>query len=480
MVGQQPVKSSAVFRSQRLRPSWRRSGTLAGAGFGLLAVLGAPEAQGENARQGRPLLLGGAVQPTKSPVRLDPVLPHGEHRTRPASPLMKQKRCSQTRPLCVGTDADLEGSELDVALGLLVRAYEEHSFGAGLHRPRSRGEGPLLWIIDEAQSLTLSLSLVPSRGFDRGRADCRGGLVTPEAARKCVTQAALAETAPATASWLREGVAAHTSRALGEAPETALAISESLAHPQVGILTSTQTTRQWRDEERVDVSRERSVRFFDYLESRSAQHFGHAAWLSLTLGATETEAGASRFEAEPDLLDVLHATVQGDVTALARLLDDFSQESVVAAQAQGFSFEPDWVLEGNTLPRNVALPMPLEPTGSGYVRVLLTPAQRKQVMAFKMICEAPVSYVWSVARLAESGKVLSTVPVAYSERGRQAATRIEPEESTVALLLSGTNMGGIDLAHPFDPDHEPHEAHACSVYVSALTQSASPASTADK
>src|SRR5690606_38661761 len=144
----------------------------------------------------------------------------------------------------------------------------------------------------------------------------------------------------------------------------------------------------------------------------SVERLGYAAWLSLTLAATETEPGASRFEAEPDLLDVLRVTVGGDVTALARLLDDFSQESVSAEQAQGFPFAPDWVLEGSTLPRNVALPVPLEPTGSGYVRVLLTPVQRKQVMAFKMVCEAPVSYVWSVARLDESGKQLSRVPVA--------------------------------------------------------------------
>ncbi len=443
-------------------------------GLGLAVVLGVPTAQGEKPRQGRPLLLGGAVQPAKSPVRLDPVLPHGELRRGPQMPLMKRQRCSQVRPVCVGTREEGKDSELKTSLDLLVRAYEEHVFGGGLRRPRSRGEGPLNWWIDDGQPLTLSLASAPSRGFDRGRADCRGGLVTLEVARKCVTEAALAETAPATASWLRAGLGAQTSRALGEAPETAVAISESVGHPQIGIFTSTKETRAWRDEERVPVSRERSVRFFDYLESRSTERLGHAAWLSLALAATETEAGALRFEAEPDLLDVLRVTVGGDMTELARLLDDFSQESVRAAQSEGFSFEPDWVLSGSSLPRNVAMPVPLEPTGSGYVRVALTGAQRKQVMAFKMVCEAPVSYVWSVARLAKSGEVISTVQVAYSERGRTAATRVEPEDGTVALLLAGTNVGGIDLTHPFDPDHQPHEAHACSVYVSPLVGSAAP------
>jgi hypothetical protein len=37
-----------------------------------------------------------------------------------------------------------------------------------------------------------------------------------------------------------------------------------------------------------------------------------------------------------------------------------------------------------------------------------------------------------------------------------------------SLLLVGTNLDGVDLAHPFDPDHGPHEFHACTVAVDVM------------
>jgi hypothetical protein len=32
----------------------------------------------------------------------------------------------------------------------------------------------------------------------------------------------------------------------------------------------------------------------------------------------------------------------------------------------------------------------------------------------------------------------------------------------------GTNLGGVDLAHPFDPDFEPFEPHGFTVYLAEL------------
>ena len=95
---------------------------------------------------------------------------------------------------------------------------------------------------------------------------------------------------------------------------------------------------------------------------------------------------------------------------------------------------------------------------------------RKNVFGFRASCETPVSYVWSVTRLGAGDAALSTVPITFQERNPDASGRVLPVEGLEALLVVGTNLGGVALTHPFDPDHEPHEAHGCRLSINVVPE----------
>jgi len=472
VVGEQPVKSSAVFPAQlTIQFSTHMTKMISlGAMLATLAWLFAPtEAHaGDQVRRAPPLLLGGGIQPQKAKVRLDPVLPRGSLREELSPLLMKSRRCSLSRPVCVASSRT-EDRRIPRALALLSDAYEEHRFGAQLPSALASFEEPLTWRLGESLSPgKITASRIPSRGFDRARAHCEGGPTTKEGARLCVIRAGLAASAPATAPWLSAGMAAALTNERGSAPLVRSEVATALRRPEVGILSSTFETGHFRSEEKTEVSLLRSARFFSYIERRSEKKRGEAAWLTLALAATHTEWGRSRWDAEPDLTDVLAVTLSGSRNDYARFLDDFAADAYFDAKRWGTKIRPAWTLRGESLPRNVALPHPLEPSGSAYAKILLTEQQTSQTMAFRMHCEAPVSYVWSVTRLDSKGEEINRIAVTHRERGSDAATRVEPHEGTAALLIVGTNLGGVELLHPFDPDNGPHEAHACSLYAAAL------------
>jgi len=289
-----------------------------------------------------------------------------------------------------------------------------------------------------------------------------------------VAEAAIIAQNPTTASWLRAGLGAQVAVELGVAPEVQAGLRQAGEQPQIGILTGSQAVQDWQSGAAEAVPLFRSARFFKYLSQRSAAPPGHAGYLALTLGGSTTAAGASRYEAEPDVMDVLSATVGDESGALARFLDDYARYSFVDI-TQAWGGTPDaargleeWVVDGATLPRNLALPRPIEPSGSAFVKLKLTLAQRKQTIAVQARCEAPVSYVWSVMRWGNQGEQLTTLPIGYLERGTDYEARVEAMEGVAELVVVGTNLGGVDMAHPFDPDHGPHESHACQVYLSVL------------
>src|SRR5690606_21939284 len=122
----------------------------------------------------------------------------------------------------------------------------------------------------------------------------------------------------------------------------------------------------------------------------------------------------------------------------------------------------------SSLPRTVAFSTPLEPTGAAYAEVVVSADEADQVFGFRMKCEAPVSYVWSVLRLDGQGREISRFPITFQERSSDASGRVLPAPSMRKLLVVGTNLGGVSLSHPFDPDHGPHEAHGCHLSVSVV------------
>lgn len=439
----------------------------------LISSTDVPRAAATDKKDGPSLLFGGAIQVRKPPIRLDPVLPRGQIRDLTAPP-PTVTLCSLKRPVCVDRVAGA------VALELLVRAYEELTYGLALTPPRANFEQPLTWVPQQEELSVRQLHL-PGRGFDRAGAFCWGGALNLGSARRCVIEAAVIGQSPATASWLRSGYAAGLALELGEAPEIRQTRDQTIARPEVGILTSTRQIEDRNTQAVVSISALRSLKFFSFLDQRSDAPLGQVGFLSLGLGATHSPAGAVRYDAEPDLMDVLSATVNGDPAALARFFDDYAQYSFFQAQGAGrsrfagnrshhgaWSEVVDWVIDGASLPRSLILSRPMEPTGSAYVQLDLSDDQKKSLIVVQTSCEAPVSYVWSVVRLDAQGNRLGSLPIGYLERGTSVEARVEPVTGVAHLIFVGTNMGGVDIAHPFDPDHEPHEAHGCRVYLSVL------------
>lgn len=306
------------------------------------------------------------------------------------------------------------------------------------------------------------------QGFDRGMPSCVGGDLTLEAARRCVFEASLGARAPATAQWLRGGYAAESARELGEAPRAQSEMRSSFAHPEAGVFTSSQRAPA-RPEDAADwVSPLRSARFFRYLSSRAESPVATGGYLSLTLASTETPPGSLRFLAEPDLVDVFRATHRHNRSEVARFYDDFAKWSFFDAAQQSFAISVHWEIPGETLPRSVAFPTPMEPTGSVYALVVLPESMRDEVIGFRTSCETPVSYVWSVTRLGKEDREISTFPLTFQERNTDASGRVLPAPGMKKLLVVGTNLGGVALTHPFDPDHGPHEAHGCRLTVDVV------------
>ena len=63
---------------------------------------------------------------------------------------------------------------------------------------------------------------------------------------------------------------------------------------------------------------------------------------------------------------------------------------------------------------------------------------------------------------------MARVDVPFQERGRSSEGRVVNLTGVRAVLAIGINMGGVDLAHPFDPDLDPFEAQSCTAYFARM------------
>lgn len=411
------------------------------------------------------ILLGGAPETTERPVDTDPLLPHGEVRPpawRATSTSGGLRRCSIRRPVCVDGD---EPALVGAALALLEDAYERVVFGSGLPRPDGDAVGTLTWTL-EPRSFDVPLELRPSVDFDRGRARCLGGSVSEETALRCILEASHGTLAPATARVLAKGATESSLASFVGGLTLARWARARLEEPERGALTTNEPS--WFPA--------RSALFFSYLEERAENpRPAEVPAFLLALAATKTPAGSLRYESEPDVVDVVRRSLHEERSAYARFFDGYARALLALGSSDflpeiGEPLRPRyaWDIEGASLPRNLVLPRGIEPSGSAYVRVRLAPALRDKTLVFKASCEAPIRTIWSVVLDDDQGKQLRTIELPFVESSSSHAERIELDERTAAATLVGTNLDWVDLAHPFDPDHGPHEAHVCTVYVLTL------------
>jgi hypothetical protein len=83
-------------------------------------------------------------------------------------------------------------------------------------------------------------------------------------------------------------------------------------------------------------------------------------------------------------------------------------------------------------------------------------------------CEAPVAFQWEVAKLEGFELEPRRVPITFEDRSQTMERTVSELQHTRALLVAGTNVGGISASFPFDPDVFPQEPKACTVYLALL------------
>ncbi len=446
--------------------------TLRGLGLALAAGLAHPPAPA----RAQSILLGPAPRRMKSSPLYDPALPTGAERA-PQLAVDEpglSRFCSATRPLCVTWAAGEKTLRVLDALSQLEIAYDHFVLDLDLPAPRYSDDArPLTWHVESA-SLPLTIRLRPnlSAGFDTASVVCHSGTEKDMArfAHLCVGEAIAARLDPAETPELRRAYAIYLWWLLGKFTDVdATQMAQVQSSPQAAVFTRDSLAEA-----------PAAALFFDYLD----QKFGSNSTAALptgmlSLSAQRTPPDTWRYLNQPDVADVLRATFDDNLSVWAHRILDFAFAREQATKGSG-DLAPlatmgdlvqpriDWVIKASSLPRRVAPALPLQPWGSVYVRIDLDVPTEKLELGIKTEWEAPVAMIWQIAKLDDTGKDIGRIEIAFEQRGNEIERRLVALEGTRSLLIVGMNLGGVDLSHPFDPDHEPFEPHGCTVYVGRL------------
>jgi hypothetical protein len=332
-----------------------------------------------------------------------------------------------------------------------------------------------LYLKPDAAGVELVPDAVRFGTFDSASGYCLVGSMDPSeldrAASLCVAEAIAARLDPAATPHVRRAYATHLWWIAGSpSDQDVLAVNNAQMQPQLAVFGS-----------ELGRTTEGAALVFEYLESKWAPSApGDLSTMVLALAGSHTEPGAWRWHDEPDVLDVLRATFRDRPMPLPVLLGDFAVSRALLGRPGSVlaltrwsgelgNLRPDTTLALSTLPRNVAFNRPVEPTGMIAFWVPFDVAVPGELtLGLRAEWEAPVAFQWTVVRIKPDGTEDSRVTLPFQERGTSVQQRIVNLDGLSGLLLVGTNLGGVDLAHPFDPDVAPYEPAGGTVYLTRL------------
>ncbi len=406
--------------------------------------------------------------------------------TEPRPTGFERPACSLRRPVCVHRAAAVPESAAATALEALEAAYERLVLALRLPAPAVDGgrggtDGLDLYLQALASQgsgdpVELGLDPIDPWGFDRASAFCRSSVRSEadleRAASLCLGEAIVARLDPATTPSLRRAFALHLWLATGSPAGTDLAaIEDAQATP-----------------ERAVAGRDRGPGTMGaalLLEHLEATH-GSGGPGSLATGlfaaaASDTDAGALTWNDEPDALDVLRHTFGARPPEAARLFGNFAVARAFLGSRDDHTHLPrltsvgdagrirfDWLLPLSTLPRRVGASRPIEPTGSVYVWVDLDEVLASKRLGFEAEWEPPVTFQWTMVRLDADGRELSRVAAPFQERSTRVGQLVEDLAGAAAVLIVGTNLGGIGPGELHDPDLAPVEPSGYAIHVTPL------------
>lgn len=448
----------------------------------LAVVAGLSPARLEAQKSRGSLLLPGPVLPERARVEWDPWLPTGARRSRgqrPESRAGEPPACSFRLPVCVHRGNKVPETLATSALNALEVAYERLVLALRLPAPLgdgvAGGDGALdLYLVEEGPTEAL-LEPGPVGTSDRSPVFCvTSASVQPEiqrAATRCVAEAIAARLDAAETPGVRRAYGLHLWLAVGEpAPSDFATIEAAQVHPEVAPIGESLANDG------------AAALFLDTLDTvHGVSGPGTLTTSMLALSAGHSPPGALTWDNEPDFFDVVRRNLGESPAQMAHLLGDFSvRRAFLGSRDDGlhmpwlaFSGDHgrirfDWNLRASALPRRVASLHPIEPLGSFYAWLELDDLSLHATLGFQAEWEPPVAFQWNLVRVARDGRELSRVEVPFQQRATTVEQRITNLESAAGVLIVGTNLGGITLAHPFDPDVAPFEPHGCTVYLAPL------------
>jgi hypothetical protein len=454
-----------------------RSRTWLGFALGWLAcaLLAAGSAHADNRiRRDPPLLFGGGPRAIRPPVEIDPQLPTGsrfaaEHE-RPHS---IAAACSAGRPVCVHRGTGSSPGQALRALRALELAFERVVLAANLPAPLPDdghgGSDALDWYLTgENPELAAERDALGSGSLDRAAAFCVSGalddaLSLERNATLCVGEAIAKRLDPGEVPAIQRAFANELWWLTGSIGSLDVqAVDDAQAHPERAIATRSAEPNA------------AATLVLEFLESALVTSL-------LSAAASSTKGGAFEWNNEPDVFDVLRHSVDEDTAKLATLLGDYAVSRAFLGDRDDGTHPPflewagafarpryDWTIKFSSLPRRVRASRPIEPSGIELIWVDLDEVPIGVSLGFESEWEAPVSFKWRLISVDDQGREMARVDVPFQERGRSSEGRVVNLTGVRAVLAIGINMGGVDLAHPFDPDQDPFEAQSCTAYFARM------------
>jgi len=432
------------------------------------------------ARRDPPLLFGAGPHVVRPPAAIDPELPTGApFGAQSERPRDGETACSALRPVCVHRGPNVSGTRALEALRALELAYERLVLAIRLPAPLSDdghgGSDALDWYLDENDDeLRVEPDAVRFTELDAASAFCRGGSLDFGGARDatlCVAEAIAKRLDPATTPGLSRAFALEQWWLSGRTTSLDVqAIDDAQARPERALAG------------RTAMPNASAALLLDFLElARSSEEPGALSASLFSAAASTTPPGSMQWNDEPDIFDVLRHSVDEDTAKVSALFGDYAVSRAFLGDRDDGSHPPylpwagsfarpryDWVLKFSSLPRRVRASKPLEPTGVELVWVDLDEVPLGTSLGFQADWEAPVAFKWRLISVDAQGREMARVDVPFQERGRSSEARVVNLLNVRAVLAIGINLGGVDLAHPFDPDLDPFEPSSCTVYFASM------------
>jgi len=432
-------------------------------------------------RRDPPLLFGVGPHAIRPPVEIDPLLPKGSRfAARHERPHSIGAACSARLPLCVQRGPNSSAEQALSALPAFELAYERVVGALNLPAPLpddgQGGSDALDWYLNEAAELSAERDALVLGAFDRAAAFCSGGasddsLTLERNATLCVGEAIAKRLDPGEAPAIQRAFASELWWITGRVGSVDVqAVDDAQAHPERALAS------------RSGEPNAAATLLFEFLESaRSSQAPAGLVTSLLAAAASSTPGGAFEWNNEPDVFDVLRHSLDEDTGKTATLFGEYAVSRVFLGDRDDGTHPPflewagafarpryDWTIKFSSLPRRVRASRPIEPTGIELIWIDMDEVPIGVSLGFESEWEAPVSFKWRLISVDDQGREMARVDVPYQERGRSSEGRVVNLTGVRAVLAIGINMGGVDLAHPFDADQDPFEAQSCTAYFARM------------